>query len=96
MPLQLCVLLWAVSGREPELISYEDAVLALLPRHGGSVVSRVRRLDAEPGPLEVQVVQLPNDAALQDYLADPERIALAETRRAVVDRTEMIRVSIVE
>jgi hypothetical protein len=95
MPLQLCVLLWAVPGREADLIAYEDAVLALMPRHGGRVVSRVRRVDGEPGPFEVQLIHLPDDAALESYLSDPVRVALAETHRAVVERTEVIRVSTV-
>lgn len=95
MPLQLCVLIWAVPGREADLIAYEDAVLALMPAHGGRVVSRVRRIDGEPGPLEVQLIDLPGDAALESYLADPARLALSDTRLAVVDRTEVIRVSTV-
>jgi len=95
MPLQLCVLLWAVPGRELELSSYEDTVLALLPKHGGRVVSRVRRIDGEEGPLEVQVIDLTDETALAAYRADPARVALAETHRTVIDRTEVIRVAAV-
>jgi uncharacterized protein (DUF1330 family) len=96
MSLQLCVLLWAVPGQEADLIAYEDQVLALIPAHGGRVVSRVRRIDGEPGPLEVHLIHLPDDAALESYLADPARLALADTREAVVERTELIRVSTVD
>ncbi len=96
MPLQLCVLLWAVPGREADLSSHEDTVLALLPRHGGRVVSRVRRVDGEEGPLEVQVIDLPDEAALEAYRADPARVAKAETHRTVIDRTEVIRVASVD
>jgi uncharacterized protein (DUF1330 family) len=96
MPIELCVLIWAVPGREADLIAYEDAVLALMPAHGGRVVSRVRRIDGESGPLEVHLIHLPNDAALEAYLADPVRVALADTRQAVVERTELIRVSTVD
>ena len=95
MPLQLCAILWATPGREADLISYEDTVLALLPAHGGRVVSRVRRIDDEDGPLEVQVIDLPDEAALEAYLADPGRVALAETHEAVIARTEVIRVATV-
>jgi uncharacterized protein (DUF1330 family) len=93
--LQLCVLLWAVPGREADLIAYEDTVLALMPRHGGRVVSRVRRLEGEDGPLEVQVIDLPDEAALESYRTDPARVALAETHRSVIERTEVIRVTTV-
>jgi uncharacterized protein (DUF1330 family) len=93
--LQLCVLLWAVPGREADLIAYEDTVLALMPRHGGRVVSRVRRLEGEDGPLEVQLIDLPDEAALESYRTDPARVALAETHRSVIQRTEVIRVTTV-
>lgn len=52
-----------------------------MPRHGGEVVSRVRRLGADGGPLEVQVLRLPDEAALSSYTLDPERLALAEVHR---------------
>jgi uncharacterized protein (DUF1330 family) len=93
--LQLCVLLWAVPGREADLIAYEDTVLALMPRHGGRVVSRVRRLEGEDGPLEVQLIDLPDEAALESYRTDPARVALAQTHRSVIQRTEVIRVTTV-
>jgi uncharacterized protein (DUF1330 family) len=93
--LQLCVLLWAVPGREADLSAYEDTVLALMPRHGGRVVSRVRRIDGEDGPLEVQLIDLPDEAALESYRTDPARVALAETHRSVIERTEVIRVTTV-
>jgi uncharacterized protein (DUF1330 family) len=93
--LQLCVLLWAVPGREADLSAYEDTVLALMPRHGGRVVSRVRRIDGEDGPLEVQLIDLPDEAALESDRTDPARVALAETHRSVIERTEVIRVTTV-
>jgi uncharacterized protein (DUF1330 family) len=95
MPFHLCVLLWAVPGREPELIAYEDTVLALLPRYGARLVSRVRRLDDE-GPFEVHVIEVPDEAALDAYLADPARVALAATRQAAIERTDIVRVSLVD
>lgn len=92
MTLELCVLLWAAEGRETELEAYEDAVLALVPRHGGRVMSRVVRTDDGDGPREVQIIHLPDEDALQSYLHDPDRTALAETHRAVIARTDLIRV----
>ncbi|MFC4554864.1 DUF1330 domain-containing protein [Georgenia faecalis] len=94
MALELCVLLWS-HGDDDALSAYEDRVLALMPRYGGRVVSRVRRVDEGGeggGPAEVQVIHLPDDAAVQAYLKDPDRLALAETHRQVVARTEVITV----
>ena len=92
MNLKLCVLLWAADGQEDALFRYEDTVLDLIPKYGGEVVSRVRRVDTGDGPLEVQVIHLPDDSALQAYMKDPERLALADVHRRAVSRTEIIHV----
>ncbi|MDI9896052.1 hypothetical protein QM797_15105 [Rhodococcus sp. IEGM 1381] len=92
MNLKLCVLLWASDGQEDALTRYEDTVLDLIPKYGGRVVSRVRRVGTGDGPLEVQVIHLPDDSALKAYLEDPERLALAEVHRSAVAKTEIIRV----
>jgi len=96
----LCVLLWATAGEEEGLVAYEDTVLRLVPRHGGRVISRVRRKADPTGeatgaeqPYEVQLIEMPDDAALAAYMNDPERTALAQVHRRVVARTDVIRVS---
>ena len=92
MALELCALLWSSPGNEAALSRYEDEVLALVPAHGGRVVSRVRRRGDGPGPLEVQVIHLPDESALQRYLGDPRRVALADVHAEVIARTELVRV----
>jgi uncharacterized protein (DUF1330 family) len=92
MTLRLCVLLWASEGQEDTLTDYENRVLALVPRHGGDVVSRVRRIGDGAGPLEVQIIHLPDDSALRAYMEDPERLALADVHRHAVARTELLNV----
>lgn len=61
------------------------------------MLERVRRSPAPDGPrgadpLEVQVIDLPDDAALATYLADPRRTALADVRDRAVARTQIVRV----
>lgn len=92
MAVELCVLLWASAGKEEALSRYEDTVLALIPKHGGRVVSRVRRVGEGTGPLEVQVIHMPSDDAVTDYMQDPERVALADVHREAVARTEVLNV----
>ncbi|WP_283560535.1 hypothetical protein [Paenarthrobacter sp. PH39-S1] len=92
MALELCVLLWATPGNETALSQYEDSVLDLVAKHGGRVVSRVRRVGEGPGPLEVQVIHMPGESALQDYMEDPERGVLAGLHSKVVARTELLKV----
>src|SRR3982750_3978540 len=89
---ELCVLLWAHPGQEDGLVAYQDRVLALVPAHGGTVLQRARTSGDSGHPLEVQFYRFPSEAALQAYLADDRRVALAAERDRVVSRTEMMRV----
>lgn len=93
----LCVLLWPTEGHADLLSRYEDDVLALVPVHGGRVLSRVRALPGQDAalPTEVQVIEMPDDAALAAYMADPARVALAGVRDRVVARTDIVRVGAV-
>jgi uncharacterized protein (DUF1330 family) len=78
MPLRLCVLLWEHTGRGGDLAAFEDEVLALLVNHGGRLLSRDSVVDRHDGdPLEVQLIEVPDEAALAGYLRDPARIDLA-------------------
>lgn len=95
------MLLWAREGQAEALIAYEDQVLALLADHGGSVLYRARTTgpptqpDQTDQPLEVHLIELPSEAALERYLADERRTALAEQRERAVARTEVLRVDLV-
>jgi uncharacterized protein (DUF1330 family) len=93
MTLTLCVLLWPTVGNEDALTAYEDEVLALLGDHGARLVQRVRSVETGDGPYEVQIIELPGDQALADFMADPRRTASADVRDRVIARTEIIRVA---
>jgi uncharacterized protein (DUF1330 family) len=92
--LRLCVLLWEQPGRGKELAAFEDAVLALLPAHGGTVIARDTVLDRDDGdPLEVQILELPDEDALTAYLNDPGRAAVLGQRDSIIARTQVLRVT---
>ncbi len=93
MAITLCALLWAVDGRADDLTAYETDVLALLARHGGRVVSRVRATQDDDGPTEVQVLELPGEDALAAFIADPDRVAMSDRRDACIARTQLQRVT---
>lgn len=92
----LCVQLWAVPGNEGLLATYEDQVLRLLADHGARLLQRVRAIEAGDGPYEVQIIELPDEHALEAYLADPRRAAAAPIRDRSVARTEVTRVTQVQ
>ncbi|GAA4473660.1 hypothetical protein GCM10023094_07750 [Rhodococcus olei] len=92
MALSLCVLLWARPGEEDGLVAYEDRVLALVTEHDGRVLQRARTDGSDEQPLEIQLITFPSQAALDGYLTDERRVALAAERDRVVSRTETMRV----
>ena len=95
MTLVLTALLWPHPGQEQLLIDYEDAVLALIPQHGGRVLSRVRRIDDSDGPFEQQVIEMPDEDAVAAYMVDPVRVALADTHARAIARTDVSLVEVV-
>jgi uncharacterized protein (DUF1330 family) len=92
VPLTLCVLLYAAPGAEALLVEYEDHVLPLLDAHGGRLLQRLRNAPAADGPFEVHVIEFSSEAALQQYMDDPARHALSESRDRAIARTEVLRV----
>lgn len=96
MPVSLCCLLWARPGQDDALIAYEDKVLALVPEHRGRVLQRVRTDGSGDQPLEIQMFEFESQQALDGYLGDERRLALADERDRVVARTELMQVTPVE
>ncbi|MCA1005644.1 hypothetical protein LCL87_07940 [Rhodococcus hoagii] len=96
MAVSLCCLLWARSGQDDALIAYEDKVLALIPEHRGRVLQRVRTDGSGDQPLEIQMFEFESQEALDGYLGDERRLALADERDRVVARTELMHVTPVE
>ena len=94
MSLTLCVLLWAHPGAADALVAYEDKVLDLVSEHGGRVLQRARSSGADGQPLEVQLLEFPSTAALNDYMTDGRRLSLAADRDRAVARTEVIDVQL--
>jgi len=99
MAITLCVLLWAADGEAQTLQDYETEVLGLVPRHGGRVLHRVTNVahtdDAAHGavqPTEVQLIEMPDEEALADFMADPDREARLDVRDRAIARTEILRV----
>jgi uncharacterized protein (DUF1330 family) len=98
MEVNLCVLLWAHEGREADLSAYEDQVLDLLAEHDGHVIQRARTVsgkDDDSEPTEVQLLRFASESALDGFMNDDRRIALAEKRDAVIAMTEILRVELV-
>ena len=96
MDVTLCVLLWAHEGREAAVGDYEDRVLTLLADHGGQVIQRARTTggDGDGEPAEVQILRFPSRAALEGFMGDSRRTALAAERDAAIARTEVLPVTL--
>ena len=98
MEVNLCVLLWAHDGRDADLSAYEDQVLGLLTEHNGQVVHRARTVPRNSNsdePTEVQLLRFASEAALDSYMLDPRREALADQREKAIAMTEIMRIQLV-
>jgi hypothetical protein len=76
-------------GREAAGQRYEDAVLALLPRHGGTLERRTRSID---GASEVHLIRFAGRAGYDSFMADPERAALRAEAGEAAPTTRVIEV----
>jgi hypothetical protein len=92
----LCVLLWAHPGAEDGLIAYEDRVLAIAADHDGVVLLRARGSGSGGQPLEIQTLRFPSGAALDAFMTDDRRQALAAERERLIARTDVIEVDLVQ
>jgi uncharacterized protein (DUF1330 family) len=95
----LCVLLWSNQGTESGLTAYEDKVLGFAAEYGGQVIQRARNTGTgthalENQPLEIQTLQFSSQQAVQAFMADERRQALAEERDRVIAMTEIIEVQL--
>lgn len=87
-------LLYAMVARVPPagvaaFAEYEDAVLPLLPAHGGRLDRRVR---SDDGTLEIHLVGFASEHGVDSYRADPRRTAAAsllEASQADLELTRM-------
>jgi hypothetical protein len=98
MEVNLCVLLWAHQGREADLSAYEDQVLGLLGEHDGHLIQRAETVNGkgdDSAPTEVQFLRFASEAALDGYMHDDRRAALAGQRDAAIAMTEVLRVRLV-
>ncbi len=94
MSLHLCVLLWPNAGAEQALIAYEDRVLELMGDHGARVLQRARTDGADGSPLEIQILEFPSEEALEGYMGDERRTALAGERDAAIARADVLEVDL--
>jgi hypothetical protein len=89
------VFVWSHPGMDDALIAYEDSVLALVSEYGGTVLQRARSNGAGDRPLEIQLYEWASQAAMDSYMSDPRRTALAPDRARAVVRTEIVPVQLV-
>jgi hypothetical protein len=68
---------------------YEDAVLGLLDRHGGSVERRLRSSDSAS---EVHLIRFNSRAGYESFMVDPERLDHRDRLGDAAPKTRVIEV----
>jgi hypothetical protein len=88
--LLLAVLIEIPSSESALVLTYEDAVLPLLSKHGGRLE---RRLRAEDGTAEWQLIRFESRTAWDSYTNDPSRLQLQRLLQGHVLRQRVLHVS---
>ena len=68
---------------------YEDAVLGLLDRHGGSIERRMRNTDS---PDEVHVIRFRSRAGYESFMVDPDRLDYRDRIGDAAPKTRVLEV----
>jgi hypothetical protein len=68
---------------------YEDTVLGLLDRHGGSVERRLRSTDSAT---EVHIIRFRSRAGYESFIADPDRLDYRDRIGDAVPATRVLEV----
>jgi hypothetical protein len=77
-------------GRAEAGIQYEDDVLKLLDRHGGSVERRLRSTDSAT---EVHLIRFRSRSGYESFMVDPDRLDRRATLGEAAPTTRVIEVS---
>jgi uncharacterized protein (DUF1330 family) len=84
--------LFGRKGVRGEFLEYEAKALEVFRRHGGEVVVAYVPMPAADGaetPDEIQVLRISDRKALDAFMHDPSRAAMAAEREAVIRKTEV-------
>ena len=101
-PLTLCVVLYPKPGQDEALVEYEDMATSRFAAYGAVLRQRVRTREVRSAigeggaPLEVQIIDFPSQAALDQFMVDPERVAADDLRQRAIARTDLYVVDVID
>lgn len=87
--LLLVAIVEMVSGHAAAGQRYEDAVLGLLDRHGGSVERRMRSTESAT---EVHVIRFRSRAGYESFMVDPDRLGYRDRIGDAAPNTRVLEV----
>ncbi len=89
----ITLFLYIHENQESNYYNYEEAVLPILEKHGGQMMTKIGKgnlvwnSDNLNCPDEIHVVSFPSKIAYKEYIVDPERIALSDLRKSAIKET---------
>ena len=90
MVISCCVMFWAHPGLEVDLSRYIDTVVDLETEHGGTVKYRGLTNASDDQPLEVHILEFPNEDMLNNFMGDERRVAMNPERERVIAKMEIM------
>ena len=89
--LYITVLLYGRNGVKGEFKDYEMKALNIFKKYGGEVIAAyapIRDGSTTDTPDEIQILKIADQATLNAFINDPERVSLGDERNRVIRRTD--------
>ena len=93
MVISCCVLFWAHPGLEADLSRYIDTVVDLEIEHGATVRYRGLTDATDDQPLEVHILEFPNEDMLSNFMGDERRVTMDPERQRVIAKMEIMQLT---
>ena len=90
--LYITVHLYGKTGAPGEFKAYEAKALGIFKKHGGEVLvaySPLALKDQSDIPDEIQILRISSQSDFDEFMRDPDRVAMAKERESVIRRTEV-------
>jgi hypothetical protein len=84
---------WAYPGLEADLSRYIDSVVDLETEHGGTVRYRGLTDGSDDQPLEIHILEFPNDDMVDNFMGDKRRVTMGPERERVIAKMEIMQMT---
>ena len=88
--LYITVMLYGKQKIKGEFKEYETKALNIFKKHGGEIIAAYAPVNdgsKEEMPDEIQILKIADQAELEKFINDPERLSMTDERNQVISKT---------